>query len=184
MEIIIAITGASGVIYGIRLIENLKNEKIHLIISKEAKKLIEYESEYKIEEIKKMATEYYEEDEIESKIASGSFKYDAMIIVPCSLKTMAAIANGFAFNLITRAAACCLKEGMKLIIVPRETPLDLISLENMIKLRKAGAIILPAMPAFYHRPKKVDDLVNFIVGKIMEQIGLEHNLYKKWGILQ
>jgi len=181
MEIVLAVTGASGVIYGIRLLEELKNKsKVYLIISQNAKKIIEYETTYSINELKEMAYEYFEENNVESKLASGSFSYDAMVVCPCSLKTLACIANGIALNLITRAAICCLKEGRKLIVVPRETPLDLISLENMVKLKKAGVVVLPAMPAFYHKPKSIDDLVNYIVGKIMEQIGIEHNLYEKW----
>ncbi len=183
MKIVIAITGASGALYGIRLIEELKKmeHEIHLIISKNAKKIIEYETSCNTDEIVKEADEFYDEDDMESKLASGSFIYDAMVICPCSIKTMACIANGIALNLITRAAICCLKEGRKLIVVPRETPLDLMSLENLVKLKKAGAIILPAMPAFYHKPKKIDDMVNYIVGKILEQLDIKHNLYKKWG---
>ncbi|MCD6171540.1 MAG: UbiX family flavin prenyltransferase [Thermoplasmata archaeon] len=180
MEIIVAITGASGAIYGLRLIEKLKNENVYLILSNEAKKIIGYETSYDIEKIKGMVKEYYEEEQMESKLASGSFNCDAMVIAPCSLKTMSAVANGFTFNLIVRAAICCLKENKKLIIVPRETPLDEISIENMLKLKKAGVIILPAMPAFYYRPRSIDDLVNYIVGKIMSQLGLKHNLYRKW----
>jgi len=180
MEIIVAITGASGAIYGLRLIEKLKNENVYLILSNEAKKIIGYETSYDIEKIKGMVKEYYEEEQMESKLASGSFNCDAMVIAPCSLKTMSAVANGFTFNLIVRAAICCLKENKKLIIVPRETPLDEISIDNMLKLKKAGVIILPAMPAFYYKPRSIDDLVNYIVGKIMSQLGLKHNLYRKW----
>jgi len=180
MKIVVAITGASGIIYGIKLIEKLKEHDIYLIMSKEAKKIMRYETNYSLEKIKSMVKEYYDEDKMDSKLASGSFKHDAMVIVPCSLKTMAAISNGFAFNLITRAAICSIKEKRKLIIVPRETPIDLISIKNMEKLALAGATILPAMPAFYYKPKSVDDMVNFIVGKIMEQIGIEHDLYEKW----
>ena len=181
MNIIVAITGASGAVYSVRLIEELyKNHKIFLIASKEAKKILKYETGYEVEQLKKMATEYYEEDDMESKLASGSFSCDAMIVVPCSVKTMAAIANGFAFNLIARAAICCLKEGKKLIVVPRETPLDLITLRNMVRLREAGAVVLAAMPAFYYKPRSIDDMVNFIVGKILEQLGIEHDLYERW----
>ena len=180
MKIVVAITGASGVIYGVRLLEELKEHETYLIVSNEAKKLIRHETKYDIGTLKKMATEFYNEDEMESKLASGSFPCNAMVIAPCSLKTMAAIANGFAFNLITRAAICCLKEGKKLIVVPRETPLDLITIENMAKLRHAGAVVLAAMPAFYIRPNSVEDLINFIVGKIMDQLGIEHELYERW----
>lgn len=182
MRLIVAITGASGVIYGIRLLEELKGMKheVHLIVSENAKKIMRYETDYRFEEIISKADEVYNENDMESRLASGSFMTDAMIICPCSLKTMAAISNGIAFNLITRAAICCLKENRKLIIVPRETPLDLISLENMLKLKKAGAVMLPAMPAFYHKPKDIDDLIKYVVGKILEQLGIEHSLYKKW----
>ncbi|MCD6513127.1 MAG: UbiX family flavin prenyltransferase [Thermoplasmata archaeon] len=181
MKITLAITGASGVIYGIRLLEEI-NEKhdVYLIISSNAKKIMEHETSYTLEEMESMAYRVYEEDEIDASIASGSSDCNAMVIAPCSLKTLSAIANGFAFNLISRTAMCCLKEGKKLIVVPRETPLDSITLENMLKLHAAGATILPAMPAFYHMPDKIDDLVNYIVGKIMEQLGLKHNLYRKW----
>ncbi|KAA0015224.1 MAG: UbiX family flavin prenyltransferase [Thermoplasmata archaeon] len=182
MKIVVAITGASGAIYGIRLLEELKKRghELHLIMSENAKKIIEYETPYEIEDIVKKANEFYDENDMQSKLASGSFIHDAMIICPCSIKTIACIANGIALNLIARAAVCCLKERRKLIVVPRETPLELISLENMVKLSRAGVIILPAMPAFYHRPKKVDDVVNYIVGKILEQLDIEHELYEKW----
>jgi len=180
MRIVVAITGASGSIYAIKLLEELKNHEVFLIITKNAKRIIEYETLYKEEDLTKLAKKTYNEDGMDSELASGSFMYDAMVIVPCSLKSMAAIANGLALNLVTRAAICCLKEGRKLIVVPRETPLDLMSLENMVKLKKAGVVILPAMPAFYHKPKSIDELVNYIVGKIMEQIGIEHDLYKRW----
>jgi len=180
MDIVVAITGASGTIYGIRLLEELKKHNVYLILSEEAKKLIEYENNYDIEKIKSMAIEYYDENQMESRLASGSFKHDAMVIAPCSIKTLAAIANGFAFNLITRTALCTLKEGRKLVVVPRETPLDLITLENMVRLKRAGAVMLPAMPAFYHKPRSVNDMVDFIVGKILEQIGVKHDLYEEW----
>jgi len=182
MRIVVAITGASGSIYAIKLLEELKRRKheIFLIVTKNAKKIMKYEMNYDEKNLAKFSKEIYGEDSMDSKLASGSFMYDAMVIAPCSLKSMAAIANGLALNLVARVAICCLKEGRKLIVVPRETPLDLMSLENMVKLRRAGVVVLPAMPAFYHKPKSIDDLVNYIVGKIMEQIGIEHDLYEKW----
>jgi len=182
MKIVVAMTGASGIIYGVRLLEELnkKGHEIFLILTENAKKILQHEMHLQQEDLMKFVSKIYEENEMDSSLSSGSFMYDAMVIVPCSIKSMAAIANGFAANLVARAAICCLKEGRKLIVVPRETPLDLITLENMLKLKKAGVVVLPAMPAFYHKPKNVDDLVNYIVGKIMEQIGIEHTLYERW----
>ncbi|MEM1514221.1 MAG: UbiX family flavin prenyltransferase [Candidatus Thermoplasmatota archaeon] len=182
MKFIVAITGASGVIYGIRLMEELKKKGnfIYLIISDAGKKIIEEETEYKIQEVEKKADKAYNENEITAEIASGSSNYDAMIICPCSGKTLSAIANGFAANLIIRSAICCLKERRKLIVVPRETPLDTVSLENMLKLSRLGVTILPAMPAFYIKPKNVDEMINFVVGKIMDQLGIKNELYKRW----
>ncbi|MEW6069112.1 MAG: UbiX family flavin prenyltransferase [Candidatus Thermoplasmatota archaeon] len=180
MRIVVGITGASGVIYGIRLLENLKLEK-HLIISENAKKLLEDETDYKLEDVKKLANYYYENSDLFAKISSGSFKFDAMVIVPCSTSTFSKIANGIADNLITRVASVCLKERRKLIIVPRETPLSTIHLQNLAKLSQENVVVLPAMPAFYHKPKRIDDLVNFVVGRILDAIGIEHEVYKRWG---
>ncbi|RLF62316.1 MAG: aromatic acid decarboxylase [Thermoplasmata archaeon] len=182
MKIVLAITGASGAIYGIRTLEELKKAgcSVYLIISQNAKKIIEHETSYKLDDIISSADRYFDENEISAEVASGSFFHDGMIIAPCSLKTMGGIASGYAENLITRTAICSLKEGRKIVIVPRETPLDLISLENMVKLKKSGAVILPAMPAFYHKPRNVDDVVNYIVGKILDQFGLKNELFKRW----
>ena len=182
MKIVVAITGASGVIYGIRLLEHLKKSHIdvEVVVSHNAWKIICYETEIKKGDLANLASHVYSEDDMESPLASGSHYYDAMVICPCSLNTMAAIANGLSSNLITRAATCCMKEGRKLILTPRETPLDLTSLKNMVLLKTSGAILLPAMPAFYHIPKDIDDMVNFIVGKIFDQLTISHSLYKKW----
>jgi 4-hydroxy-3-polyprenylbenzoate decarboxylase len=180
MKIVIGITGASGTVYGIMLLENLKEEKF-LIVSENAKKIIEYETEYKIKDVKKLAEHYYENNDLFPDISSGSFHFDAMIIVPCSMSTLSKIANGISDNLITRTAAVCLKEKRKLVLVPRETPVSTIHLQNMAKLSESGAIILPAMPGFYPKPENIDDTVNFVVGKIMDCLGIENNLYKRWG---
>ncbi|MEM2933379.1 MAG: UbiX family flavin prenyltransferase [Methanocellales archaeon] len=184
MRIAVAITGASGVLYGIRLLEVLRNHReveSHFIVSKNAKQIIKIESNKTIEEIKALANYSYEEDELLAPIASGSFELDAMVIIPCSMKTLAAIANGYADNLITRAADVCLKEERRLILVTRETPLSTMHLENMLKARKAGAIIMPASPAFYIKYEKVEDLIDFIVGRVLDLLHLEHSLYKRWG---
>jgi 4-hydroxy-3-polyprenylbenzoate decarboxylase len=182
LKIIVGITGTSGVIYGIRLIENLVKLDVetHLIISDTAKKIIEYETNYDIEKIKQMAHRSYDNRDLFAPPASGSFRHNGMIVVPCSLKTLSAIANGYADTLISRAAICTLKEDIKLILVPRETPLDRASIKNMLKAKENGATILPATPAFYHRPENIDEIIDFIVGKILDQLGIKHNLFKRW----
>lgn len=183
MKILLCITGASGSIYGIRLLEELKKAgaEVHLIISEGAEKIITYETDYNIKDLTETADFCYENSDLSSGPASGSYEMDAMVILPCSLKTLSAVANGYADNLISRSATCILKEGKKLIIVNRETPLDLIALKNMLSAKQAGAIILPAMPGFYHKPKKIEDLVDFIVGKVLDQLDIENNLFKRWG---
>jgi len=181
MRLIVAITGASGVIYGKRLLEVLGNKgfEVHLVVSKAAEKVIDQELG-KCDWVS-LATRVYFPDELTAPIASGSFKVDGMVIVPASMKTLGALASGYCEDLISRAADVQLKEGRRLIVVPRETPLHAIHLENMAKLSKMGVVILPAMPGFYHNPKTINDLVNFIVGKILDQLGVENELYKKWG---
>ncbi|MGC9554534.1 MAG: UbiX family flavin prenyltransferase, partial [Thermoplasmatota archaeon] len=113
-------------------------------------------------------------------MASGSFQYDGAVIVPCSLKTLAALAHGYADNLITRMGLCALKEGRRLVVVPRETPLDLASLRNLVAVRENGAVVLPAMPGFYHHPRGINDLVDYVVGKILDQLGIPHQLFERW----
>jgi len=182
MKILLSIGGASGSIYGIRLLEELNktNQEVHLIVSDGAKKIIEHETSYKFKDIKKTSDFYYENDEMFAGPASGTFKLDAMIVCPCSMKTLSAIANGYGDTLTSRSASCQLKEERKLILVVRETPLDLPGIENMKKAKLAGATILPAMPGFYHKPKKIDGMVNFIVGKIFDQLDIKHMLFKRW----
>ncbi len=184
MKVLVAITGASGIIYGLRLVEVLTELNInnYVILSKAAKKVMEQEVEDFIR-YSRFLNKCFNEDDIDAPFSSGSYKMDAMVIAPCSMKTLACIANGIADNLITRSADVFLKERRKLILVPRETPLNAIQLENMLKLAKIGAIILPAMPGFYSKPKSVEDMVNFIVGKILDCLGIENNLYKRWGAM-
>lgn len=182
MRLVVAITGSSGVIYGVRLLEACKKLGVEteLIISKAAETLIELELGKSAKELQKLAMRSYPPDDLTAPLASGSYQVDGMVIVPCSMKTLGAIANGIADNLITRAADVTLKQNRPLVLVPRETPLNLIHLENMAKLKRAGATILPAMPAFYHKPKEIIDLADFIVGRIFEMFGVEHELYRKW----
>ena len=180
--IIIAITGASGVIYSLKLLEALKKLNIEtgVVVSNPAKIILDYELGIKLEDIKNLAKHYYEPYDLTSSINSGSFKFDSLVIVPCSMKTLSAIANGYGNNAITRVADVALKEKRKTIIVPRETPLRPIHLENMLEIAKEGGVILPAMPAFYHKVKNVDDIVNFIVGKILDSLGIENDLFDRW----
>ncbi|MEM2109768.1 MAG: UbiX family flavin prenyltransferase [Candidatus Odinarchaeota archaeon] len=185
MKLVLAITGASGVIYGIRLLEELRKRSVEviLIISEAGKKVIEFETDYKLDKISSMASEHYSELDYKSPVVSGSYKIDGMIICPCSMKTVSAISNGYSANTVSRAAECCLKEGKPLIIVFRETPLSLIHLRNLTMLKEAGACIMPAAPGFYHKPKTKEDLIDFIIGKILDQIGIENNIYRRWGVL-
>jgi len=182
MRLIIAITGASGVVYGKRLLEVLhkKKNETYLIISKAAEKIIQHELEASKKDIEKLASHVYSVNDLTAPIASGSFKTDAMIIIPCSMKTLAGIAHGYTENLILRVADVMLKEKRKLILVPRETPLNVIHLCNMLELAKQGVTIIPAMPAYYHKPKNVGDVIDYVVGKVLDQLGIEHTLFKRW----
>jgi len=182
MRILLSIGGASGSIYGVRILEELRKSghEVHLTISDGAKKILTHETHYKYNELKKKADVYYDNGDLCAPPASGSFQIDGMIVAPCSMKTLSAIANGYGDTLTSRAASCCLKEGRKLVLVIRETPLDLPGIKNMLDAKESGAVILPAMPAFYHKPKKIDDLVDFIIGKILDQFDIKHSLFKRW----
>jgi len=182
MKILLSIGGASGSIYGIRLFEELlkSDVEVHLIVSDGAKKIIEYETDYTFEELKKKANFCYDNSDMFAGPASGSFEIDAMVVCPCSMKTLSAIANGYGDTLTSRAASCCLKEERKLILVVREAPLDLPGIKNMLSAKQAGATVLPAMPGFYHKPQKIEDLVNFVVGKTLDQLNIKHSLFKRW----
>jgi flavin prenyltransferase len=180
MKIAVAVTGASGIIYGFRLIEELsKTNDVFVIISNSAKKVIKHELPNAIKDLPKKV-KVIEEDNIESSLASSSFGLDTMVICPCSMKTLAAISIGYADNLIHRCADVMIKERRKIIIAPRETPFSPIHLENMLKLSRMGVTILPLCPGWYHKPKTTDDICNFIVGKIMDSLGVKNNLYKRW----
>ena len=181
-RLIVAITGASGVIYGVRFLEVCRELKIEtdLVISKTAELLLHSELDKTRAEVEKLASSSYSPDDLQAPIASGSQARDAMVVIPCSMGTLAKIANGIADNLIVRAADVCLKQHKPLVLVIRETPLNLIHVSNMERLMRAGAVILPASPAFYHRPAQIRDLVDFVVGRVLDVLGVEHSLYSRW----
>jgi len=183
MRIVVGITGASGTILGQRLVEELAKLKheVHLIVSHGAEEVAKYEESVPFEKTKKLAKRVYDDCDMAAPVSSSSYKIDAMVVCPCSMKTLSAIANGYAENLISRAAENCLKMNWKLVVVPRDTPLSLPTIENMRKLKEAGAIILPPNLAFYNKPKTIDDTINFVVGKVLDCLDIKHNLYKKWG---
>ena len=193
---IVAISGASGSIYGIRLIEELIKsvDTVYLCVSRQAFLIIktetgadwsgrkESETGKKIQKyFSSKKIEYFSEDNLAAPVSSGSFLTDGMFIVPCSMKTLSGIANGYANNSIERAADVMLKEGRKLILAPREMPFNAIHLENMLKLARMGVKIAPPVPAFYQKPKDISEIVDFVAGKILDISGIGHSLFKRWG---
>jgi 4-hydroxy-3-polyprenylbenzoate decarboxylase len=183
LKLIIGITGSTGAIYGIRMLEALKklNVETHLIMSEWAEKCISMETEYTIDYVKSLATNTSNEKNMASSVSSGTHRVDGMIIAPCSMKTLSAIANGYDNTLIARAAGVTIKESRKLILMARETPLSAIHLENMLKLSRLGVVILPPVTEFYTKPKSINDIVNHGVGKCLDQFNIEHDLYRRWG---
>ena len=181
-RLIVGMTGASGVQYGLKLIEVLveSGHEVDLVISTGARKVMEYELTFDPEPILNMAHHRYDERDLGAPIASGTHPNQGMIIAPCSTKTLSAVANGYSDNLVCRAAECMLKENRPLVLVTRETPLNLIHLKNMVAAKEAGATILPASPGFYYKPQSVDDLINFVAGKVLNTFSIEHNLFKPW----
>ncbi|MEM2909425.1 MAG: flavin prenyltransferase UbiX [Candidatus Bilamarchaeaceae archaeon] len=176
MKIVLAITGASGLRYATRLTEILKKDKhdVTVLVSDAAKKVAKFENV-------KIPKADYEEEDFSCPYVSGSNPPDAMIVVPCSLKTLGEIANGISSSVITRVAEVALKERKKLILVIRETPLSLIAIENMRKIALAGGVIMPASPGFYHNPKSVGDIIDFVVARVLDHLGIEHKLTRRWG---
>jgi len=185
-KFLVCVTGASGSVYGVRLVEKLieAGHDVHVVVSVWGAKVLEQETGKTFstwrEKLKLPEKNVYAPDDLGALPASGSFKLDGTIVVPCSMSSIGAIASGVSLNLIHRAAQTALKEGRPLILVPRETPLSLPCLRNLCTLSEAGAVILPACPAFYHAPKSMDDLVDFVVGKILDRLSVAHNLDTIW----
>jgi len=182
-KIVVGISGASGVVYGVRLLSVLseKNVETHLIISNSGEKNIQIETDYNIDEVKKMASYVYDHKNMAAKVASGSFLVDGMVVVPCTIKTLSGIANSYSENLIVRAADVTLKVKRKLVLVVRETPLHKGHLRLMSLAADNGAHILPPVTSFYHYPKTIDDIINQTVGKILDYLEIEHDLFRRWG---
>jgi 4-hydroxy-3-polyprenylbenzoate decarboxylase len=176
-EFVIGVTGASGICYARRLLDVLCTEaKVHIIISDVAESIASHEGVV----LSGFSAKYHDNNQMFSEIASGSYRYDGMVVIPCSQKTLAAISHGYADNLITRTADVCLKERRKCILVTRETPLSGIHLTNMLAAHQAGAVIMPASPGFYNHPKTVNDLVDMVVSRVLDHLGVEHELTERW----
>jgi 4-hydroxy-3-polyprenylbenzoate decarboxylase len=182
MRLIVALTGATGAIYGVRLLERLRELDVetHLVISRWGARTLLHETPYTRDQVEALATVVYAPGDMGATISSGSFRTDGMIIAPCSAKSMAAIAHGYGDNLIHRAADVILKERRKLLLAIREAPLSDIHLENMLKLSRMGAIVLPPVPAFYHHPRTIDDLVDHTVSRMLDAFGLEARGAVRW----
>ena len=182
-DIIVGISGASGAIYGIRLLEVLREQTVrtHLIVSKAAERTIQLETDYSLEEVKRLATICYDLEDIAAPVSSGSFnKTCGMVILPCSIKTLSALANSFNVNILIRAADVILKERRRLVVAVRETPLHQGHLNLMLRLTEMGAILFPPVPAFYHLPKTLEDVINHSIGKILDLFGIEAPSFKRW----
>ncbi|MBE0446653.1 MAG: UbiX family flavin prenyltransferase [Actinobacteria bacterium] len=197
MEYIVAVTGASGSIYGKRILQILLEHgfNISLIVSEPGKLVVAHELGFSFDEADAVTSlanwlgvpgaekllKYYRDDDLMAPVCSGSYTTAGMVIVPCSMATLGAVASGLSSSLIERTADVVLKESRRLIIVPRETPLNRIHIRNLLVVEEAGAKIVPAMPAFYHNPKTIDEIVDFIVGKVLDQLGVKHDLFARWG---
>ncbi len=182
MRVIVGISGATGTIYGIRLLERLRELDVetHLVLSRWGARTMLHESSHTREQVESLAHTAYAPNDMGAAISSGSFRTDGMVVAPCSAKTLAAIAHGYGDNLLHRAADVVLKERRKLVLMLREAPLSDIHLENMLKVSRAGAVILPPMPAFYHRPTTIDDIVNHTVARVLDQFGLDLPDSPRW----
>ena len=184
MRIVLCVTGASGIDYALAIARELAQQhaETHCVVTENAKLVMKYEAPAALREFKRICARVYGEKQIDAPIASGSFRADALIVCPCSMKTLSAIANGFAYNLVARAADVALKEGdaRKIVLVPREMPWSVVAFENALKLARLGVVIAPASPGFYDKPKSVADLTNFVAGRVLAAAGVDNALYPRW----
>jgi len=180
--LVVAITGASGIVYGVRLLERLREAGVpsHLVMSKWAIQTMLQETDYTYDGVKRLAAVVHNAEDVGAAISSGSFVTRGMVVAPCSMRSLAAIATGSGTNLVHRAADVALKERRPLVLVPRETPLSSIHLRRLLEASEAGAAIVPAMPAFYHRPATLQEAVDHVVGKVLTTLGLEQALFPPW----
>ena len=181
-RLVVGISGASGSIYGVRLLQALRDlpVEVHLVVSEGARRVVRMEGGADFAEVEMLADQVYSNADVSATIASGSFRTTGMVVVPCSIKSLSSIANSYNDNLLTRAADVTLKEGRKLVLMVRETPLHLGHLRLMTRVAEMGGVILPSAPAFYHGPETIEDLVDQSVGKVLDQFGLEHDLFHRW----
>ncbi len=182
-RLVVGISGASGVIYGVRFLEIASRLplEIHLIISEAGRKNLEIETDYTAKDLEAMAHRVYDPGDLGAPVSSGSFLTLGMVIIPCSMKTLSGVANSFNDTLLIRAADVSLKERRKTVLVVRETPLHLGHLKLMERVTESGAVVFPPIPAFYHKPKTIDDIINHSVGKVLDQFGIAHHLFRRWG---
>jgi len=182
LPLVVAITGATGVVYGVEMLRVLKElgQPTHLILSEAAGVNMAIETNYTLDEVRELADVVYPNKDVGAAVASGSFRTRGMIVAPCTVKTLSAIANSFSYNLVVRAADVTLKERRTLVLMVRETPLHKGHLELMSRAADCGAVILPPMPAFYHRPATIMDIVHQSIGKALDLVGIEHQLFKRW----
>ncbi len=183
LPLVVGITGASGVIYGVELLKALQNTEVetHLILSESAGRNLAIETNHSIKEVRALADVVYRNKDVGAAVASGSFLTRGMVVVPCTIKSLSGIAYSYADNLITRAADVTLKEKRPLVMMVRETPLHKGHLEMMARCADLGATILPPMPSFYHGPQCIQDIINQSIGKVLDQLSIEHNLFRRWG---
>ncbi|MDZ4729942.1 MAG: UbiX family flavin prenyltransferase [Xanthomonadales bacterium] len=183
MKLVIGISGASGAIYGVRMLQVLQDidtVETHLILSRHGRLNIEIETDFSPREVEAMADQVHSDRNLAASLSSGSFQIDAMVVAPCSMKTLSGIVNSYSDNLLVRAADVTLKEFRKLVIVPRESPLHVGHTRLLHEAAKMGALIVPPMPAFYNRPKTVDDIINHTVGRVLDLLGIEADLVRRW----
>ncbi len=180
MKLVVGVSGASGAVLAKRLLEVLREKGVetHLIVSRGAEQIMKHELPG--EELEKLAGHVHDPEDFSAKVSSGSFKTDGMVVIPCSMKTVGAIANGIAHNLIVRAAEVSLKQERKLVLVPREAPLSLVHLRNLVSCKEAGCAIIPPVLAFYPKPESVRDMADFVVGKVLDSLGIDNDLYRRW----